>query len=111
MQLNKKLQPSSKRYHGSVIDKMSEDELKRYSKLLNWKIRILYWFFLMCKATGLKADKLGRRILFLYEVCIYVHFAYKCKVARRLIKESPILQKYIAMGVIRDDEGPSDTNV
>ena len=97
MQLNKKLHPFSKRYHGSVIDRMSEDELKRYSKLLNWRIRIFYWFFLMCKVTGLKTDKLGRRILFLYEVCEYVHFAYKGKIVKRLIKESPILQKYIAM--------------
>ncbi|GAA3916940.1 hypothetical protein GO495_19890 [Chitinophaga oryziterrae] len=111
MQLKKKLQTFSKHYHGSVIDRMSENELKHYSKVLNWRIRIFYWFFLICKATGFKADKLRRHILFLYEVCVYVHFAYKRKVARRLIKESPILQKYIAMGVIRNDEGPSDRNV
>lgn len=111
MHLKKGIQTFSKLYHGSEIDEMCEDELKKLSQLLHWKIKISYCFFSACKGTGLKADKLGQHILFLYDACEYVHFVYKRRVARRLISESAIIQKYIKMGVISKDNNVTDKKV
>lgn len=88
----------------SIIDGMSEEELKKHAQMLNWEIKVSYWFFKACISAGWKANKLGQHILHLYDTCEYVHQVYKRKVVRRLMKESAVLQKYIAMGVIRDSE-------
>jgi hypothetical protein len=108
MQLKKSIRTFSKLYHGSDIDEMCEDELKKLSQLIHWEIQISYWFFCACKGTGIKADKLGQHILFLYDACEYVYLAYRRRVARRLISESAILQKYIQKGVISNHNDITD---
>jgi hypothetical protein len=102
MILNKEMQqPFTKEYHGKVIDEMSEVALKNYAQTLNWEIRVSYWFFTELKGSGPKADRLGGYLLFLYDICEYVHYAYRRRLAQRLMEESPVIRKYAAMGVIR----------
>lgn len=102
MSLNKEMQqPFSREYHGKIIDAMSEPDLKNYAQTLNWEIKVSYWFFTELKGTGEKADRLGGYLLYLYDVCEYVHLTYKQKVAKRLMAENPVIRKYAEMGVIR----------